>query len=188
MNNQTSKREIEGVSLREENNQKYFHGYAFRWNTPVLVSEYGKTFYESFAKGSARSFIDRGDVVELRIRHHDYDVLASTDSGTLTLKEDETGLYWEAPVNQTTAARDAEIQVSQKLYRGSSIQFAYGLTKFQSKKIGAREHREITELGGVDEISLARLAVHKTSSVSLREEEVSTELRLQLAEKMWQGE
>jgi HK97 family phage prohead protease len=73
------------------------HGYAATFDSPWnkrLVEARG--YVETIRRGAFRKALGRSDNVPLLWQHERRDMLATTGAGTLRLKEDGRGLYFEA--------------------------------------------------------------------------------------------
>lgn len=91
------KREVRGgipAEIRADDDGVSVRGYAAVFNEPTDI---GGMFREVIAPGAFTDAIGRDDVVFLI--NHDGLPLARTRSGTLTLKEDERGLYMETTLD-----------------------------------------------------------------------------------------
>jgi HK97 family phage major capsid protein/HK97 family phage prohead protease len=83
----------------------------------------GKTtrFKEKVEKGAFQKAIDEATNITFLAEHDPDKILASTDAGSLTLKEDEKGLYMEARISNTTWGRDYHTLIKDKLLKGMSF-------------------------------------------------------------------
>ena len=89
--------------LRQEGDGNTFVGYAAVFNSPSEPLP----FIERIAPGAfAKSLRSRKRDIRLYVNHDSNMVLASRNSGTLRLLEDEVGLRVEADLPDTTAGRD----------------------------------------------------------------------------------
>jgi len=89
--------------LRQEGDGNTFVGYAAVFNSPSEPLP----FIERIAPGAfAKSLRNRKRDIRLYVNHDSNMVLASRNSGTLRLMEDETGLRVEADLPETSAGRD----------------------------------------------------------------------------------
>ncbi len=93
-------------------------GYAALFNVLSEPMYFGR---EKIAKGAFKKSIERDDVRMLWNHNSDY-VLGRNKSGTLTLKEDEKGLYFEAIPPDTQWARDHLVTIK----RGDVTQNSFG--------------------------------------------------------------
>ena len=109
-----------------------------REDAPPRLSGYAAVFYregvpeteyrpfegriERIAPGAFAAAIDRGDDVRA-VFNHDSPLLGRTRSGTLELREDETGLFYSAELPDTQGARDIAALVKRGDISGSSFMF-----------------------------------------------------------------
>jgi HK97 family phage prohead protease len=79
-------------------------------------------FRERIRAGAFRNAIEAKQDVRLLINHDSNLILGRTISGTVTLREDETGLYVEADLPDTSYARDLTVSMR----RGDISQMSFG--------------------------------------------------------------
>jgi uncharacterized protein len=95
-------------------------GYAARYNSPTVI---GGQFEEVIAPGAFREAVGRDDVRALF--NHDPNILLGRKSaGTLTLREDDKGLYYEVTLNpDDPIAVGVGARVARRDITGSSFYF-----------------------------------------------------------------
>lgn len=107
--------------LRAADGESRLVGYAAVFNQRTEIAG---SWVEEIAPGAFRDAIAHGADV-LALFNHDQDhVLGRTTAGTLTLREDETGLFYEITPPDTQLARDLVENVRKRNITGSSIGFA----------------------------------------------------------------
>src|SRR5699024_7005733 len=85
---------------------------------------------------------------------HDYEKpLASVKSDTLKIEVDDTGLHFEATLNDTTYAKDVYENVSKGVVDSMSFGFELGIDSFDKKEDGTIT-RSINQIKNVPEISV----------------------------------
>jgi HK97 family phage prohead protease len=95
-------------------------GYAARYNSTTVIAG---LFEETIAPGAFREAIGRDDVRALW-NHDPNVVLGRTKSGTLTLREDSKGLYYEVDLNEADPiAVGVGARVARRDITGSSFHF-----------------------------------------------------------------
>lgn len=95
-----------------------FSGYAARFDTATNI---GGCFMEQIARGAfARAVVE--DDVRMLLNHNPDHVLGRTKAGTLTLREDETGLWFACTAPDTQLARD----LAESVKRGDINQCSFG--------------------------------------------------------------
>lgn len=116
--------EVDGLQLRaveaDTEMPMRFAGYAAVFNSPSEPLP----FIETIAPGAFKRSL-KSDSEKLMLMNHNTDkVLASSKSGTLTLREDERGLYVEAELPETTYGRDLSVLMQ----RGDISSMSFGFT------------------------------------------------------------
>jgi HK97 family phage prohead protease len=121
--------------LRAEGDGMTFSGYAAVFNSPSEPLP----FIERIAPGAfSKTLRDRKRDVRLFVNHDSNLVLASRNSGTLRLSEDERGLRVEADLPNTTAGRD----IAELMRTGVVDKMSFG---FQVDKRGDKWNEDGTE-------------------------------------------
>lgn len=106
--------------LRAADGESRLVGYAAVFNQRT---EIGGWWIEEIAPGAFRDAIANGADVVALYNHEPDHVLGRTKAGTLTLREDETGLLYEITPPDTQLARDLVENVRKRNITGSSIGF-----------------------------------------------------------------
>lgn len=127
-------------------------------------------FIEYVRKGAFKKALKRSDARALF--NHDTDTLplGRQSAGTLKLKEDETGLYYEITPPDTQGARDLMTSID----RGDIKEASYGFTvavdewDYSDKDV---IKRTIIEIGEIFDISPVVFAAFNDTSVALRKME-----------------
>lgn len=135
-------------------------GYAAVFNEETNI---GDMFTEVIAPGAFTNAVGRDDVVFL-INHEDLP-LARTRSGTLTLKEDDRGLYMETQLDR----RDPDVQnIIYKMERGDldKMSFAFRATKQEWDETGVLPKRTILEAQLFD-VSIVTSPAYDGTDISL---------------------
>jgi HK97 family phage prohead protease len=122
-------------------------------------------FIERIAPGAFRKTLTETPDVRLLINHEGLP-LARTKNGTLRLQEDETGLYMDADLPDTQAARDLYTLVE----RGDVDQMSFAFRVIRQKWNEGRTERTLTELSLADgDVSVVTYPAYPTTSVEARE-------------------
>jgi HK97 family phage prohead protease len=113
--------ELPAVEIRaEKDSPPVFYGYAAKFNSrSELIMGY---FYEQIAKGAFADTITNDDIRCL-IDHNPTLVLGRNRSKTLRMREDDSGLYIECTMPDTTYARDLQATVARGDVSGMSFAF-----------------------------------------------------------------
>ena len=110
---------VQDLEIRtNENGGKTLRGYAAVFNSPSQPLP----FIETIQPGAFRDSLNSRNDIKLLWNHDTGIVLGSTRAGTLRLGEDAKGLYLDADLPDTTAARDAAISIE----RGDVTGFSFG--------------------------------------------------------------
>jgi HK97 family phage prohead protease len=108
------------VTTRSEGEQVRLGGYASVFNTETVIAG---LFREQIASGAFAEAVTQDDVRAL-FNHDPNFVIGRTVSGTLTLREDETGLAYDVVPPDTQWARDLMVSVGRGDISQSSFGFA----------------------------------------------------------------
>lgn len=95
-------------------------GYGAVFNERTQIGSY---WVEEIAPGAFAAAIAEGADVRALFNHDQDHVLGRTAAGTLTLREDETGLWYEIAPADTQLARDLRANIAAGNITGSSIGF-----------------------------------------------------------------
>ena len=123
-------------------------------------------FKESIAPGAFRKTLTETPDVRLLINHEGLP-LARSKNGTLTLTEDERGLYFEAELADTTEARD----IYKLVERGDVDQMSFAFRVIRQKWSEDRSLRVLTEVSLADgDVSVVTYPAYPTTKVEAREQ------------------
>jgi len=123
-------------------------------------------FKESIAPGAFRKTLTETPDVRLLVNHEGLP-LARTKNGTLTLTEDERGLYFSAELADTQEARDIHTLIA----RGDVDQMSFAFRVIRQKWSEDRSRRVLTEVSLSDgDVSVVTYPAYPTTSVEAREE------------------
>lgn len=149
-----------------------FSGYAAVFNSPSerLWDRNHGEFTETIAPGAFKRTLARDADVRMYVNHNSDMVLASTRSGTLSLREDSKGLRVEAELPNTSYARD----LVTLMRSGIVDSMSFGFTVIDDKWDG--DQRELREVA-LSEVSLVsgHPAYPETAGASVRAVEPSTD-------------
>jgi HK97 family phage prohead protease len=145
-------------------------GYAALFDVETEIgSRYG-TFKESIAPGAFKNTLAQNKRV-LSLFNHNFDyILGSTTAGTLRLKEDLRGLYFEVDPPDTQVGRD----VTECIRRGDILgaSFMFVITKEEWTIAKSKEEYDARRIMEVDlyECGPVTMAAYEATSVGLRSE------------------
>lgn len=154
---------IKNVEARQaEDGTMRLSGYAAVFNEDSVPLP----FLERIAPGAFRKTLTETPDVRLLINHEGLP-LARTKNGTLRLKEDEAGLYMDADLPDTQAARDLYTLVE----RGDVDQMSFAFRVIRQKWNEGRTERTLTELSLADgDVSVVTYPAYPTTTVEAREQ------------------
>ena len=122
-------------------------------------------FIETIAPGAFRKTLAETPDVRLLINHEGLP-LARTKNGTLTLTEDDRGLYMDAIIADTSEGRDLYKLVE----RGDVDQMSFAFRVIRQKYNDDRSQRTLTEVSLADgDVSVVTYPAYPTTSVEARE-------------------
>jgi HK97 family phage prohead protease len=122
-------------------------------------------FIETIAPGAFRKTLSETPDVRLLINHEGLP-LARTKNGTLTLSEDERGLFMDAVIADTSEGRDLYKLVE----RGDVDQMSFAFRVIRQKYNEDRSVRTLTEVSLSDgDVSVVTYPAYQTTSVEARE-------------------
>jgi len=153
---------IKNVEARQaEDGTMRLSGYAAVFNNDSVPLP----FIERIAPGAFRKTLTETPDVRLLINHEGLP-LARTKNETLRLHEDETGLYMDADLPDTQAARDLYTLVE----RGDVDQMSFAFRVIRQKWNEGRTERTLTELSLADgDVSVVTYPAYPTTTVEARE-------------------
>ena len=121
-------------------------------------------FVERIAPGAFRKTLTETPDVRLLINHEGLP-LARTKNGTLTLREDDRGLYMDAVIADTQEGRDLYTLVQ----RGDLDQMSFAFRVIRQKWNETRTERLLTELSLADgDVSVVTYPAYPTTTVEAR--------------------
>jgi len=152
---------IKDVEARQaEDGTMRLSGYAAVFNDDSVPLP----FIERIAPGAFRKTLTETPDVRLLINHEGLP-LARTKNGTLRLTEDQIGLYMDADLPDTQAARDLWTLVE----RGDVDQMSFAFRVIRQKWNEGRTERTLTELSLADgDVSVVTYPAYPTTSVEAR--------------------
>jgi HK97 family phage prohead protease len=153
---------VQDVEARQaEDGTMRLRGYAAVFNDASVPLP----FKETIAPGAFRKTLSETPDVRLLINHEGLP-LARTKNGTLTLIEDERGLFMDAEIADTTEGRDLYKLVE----RGDIDQMSFAFRVIRQKWNEDRSTRTLTEVSLADgDVSVVTYPAYPTTTVEARE-------------------
>ncbi len=139
-------------------------GYAAVFNT--LSDDLG-AFREKIKKGAFANALKNSDVRAL-FNHDSNIVLGRQSAGTLTLKEDDHGLFMEVMPPDTQAARDLMISIERGDITGQSFGFSVKEDSWDKPSNDGPEIRTIIEIDELYDVSPVVFPAYPDTTVALR--------------------
>ena len=110
----------EAVEMRSEGDGMTFSGYAIRFNSPSEPLP----FIETIMPGATIRSLKSRNEIKAFVNHDTNMVLGSTRAGTLSLAEDDKGLFAQISLPDTTYGRDLSVSVQRGDVSGMSFGFS----------------------------------------------------------------
>jgi HK97 family phage prohead protease len=152
-------------------------GYAATFNAEAT----GLNFREVIAPGAFTRALASQDPVFLLVNHDMEGIpLASTQSGTLNLRQDNTGLYMEATLDP---ANPKAQELSSALRRGDMDKMSFAFTVSADGQTKDAGLRTLTDIERLYEVSVVTLPAYDSTSVGMRTAE---EENLEIAKRKLQ--
>jgi HK97 family phage prohead protease len=152
-------------------------GYAATFNSEAT----GLNFREVIAPGAFTRALASQDPVFLLVNHDMEGIpLASTQSGTLKLRQDTTGLYMEATLDP---ANPKAQELSSAVRRGDMDKMSFAFTVSPDGQTKDAGLRTLTDIERLYEVSVVTLPAYDSTSVGMRTAE---EIDLELAKRKLQ--
>lgn len=155
--------DLSEIRIHKEEDGNILSGYAAVFNK---FSEDLGGFREKIDPGAFRSALKSSDTRAL-FNHNPNFVLGRSKSGTLDLKEDKTGLFFEVPLPDTSFARD----LKESCERGDIDQCSFGFTieteEWTEKKDGSME-RTIVKVRDLLDVSIVTYPAYPDTSAAIR--------------------
>ena len=154
-----------------EPSSRMVYGYAMLYDTPTVLWESDDFQYvEVIERGAATEALKNSDIRAL-FNHNPNYILARTSSNTLTVREDEKGLYFEFEAPETSTGNDLLVSIQ----RGdiSQASFAFDISErsvLREQKADGKEVITITirKMSELYDVSPVTYPAYKDTEVSMR--------------------
>lgn len=115
-------RNIDISQLSFDDNKLSVRGYVNKTGQPsVLLGEGNNQFHEIMMPGVFKDAISRAKTIDFLLEHDNEKVLASTSNGSLSVNEDNTGLFMSADIIPTIYGHDGYSLIKSKIIKGMSF-------------------------------------------------------------------
>lgn len=152
---------VELVELREEGEQKFIEGYAYKVGS---IADLGG-FTEEIAQNAASEVLN--DDVRGLFNHEANLVLGRTKAGTMTLTEDSVGLRYSIKYNPNDPDH---VKVAEKIKRGdvSQSSFAFRVKDDKWETRNGKEHRTVVKFKRLIDVSPVTYPAYPDATVGMR--------------------
>jgi HK97 family phage prohead protease len=166
---------VEPLELREEGDQKYFEGYAFKFG---VLADMG-WFTEEIAVGAADDVMN--DDVRGLFNHEPNLVLGRTKAGTMTMHIDTVGLRYQIKYNPDDPDH---VSLYQKVKRGdvSQSSFAFRIKDDKWETRNGKDHRTLIKFQRLIDLSPVTYAAYPDATIAARSLSKITNNKKDLAE------
>lgn len=165
-------RSSELIELRGDENQPILAGYAVVYNQDSKPLP----FIERILPGAFKRSLESGQDILALVDHDPARVIGRTSNGTLTLREDEKGLYVEIRPNmETTYGRDIVASVKRGDVRNMSFGFKCRKDRWLPSENGKDTIREVIE-AELREVSIVSIPAYPQTTIQKRKEVTSMKL------------
>lgn len=148
-----------------------FRGYAAVFDAPwndTLIEKMG--YVETVARGAFRKALQVANNVPLLWQHERRDMLATTKSGNLKIREDGKGLLVEAKLPRNPLGEYARSMIESGDVRGMSYGIQTEPGKNRVRREGDKYHRRVTDINRLIDTTLTWEPAYEATSVELRAE------------------
>jgi HK97 family phage major capsid protein/HK97 family phage prohead protease len=173
--------DVELTGATEESGELVVSGYVNQtgqWSQPLGRE---KRFIERIEPGTFKRALDKGNDVNFLAEHDNKLLLASTKNGSLSLTEDDKGLFMEARISPTSWGKDYHQLISDGLLTNMSFGMGVKADKWEKRSDGTYE-RSISDLT-LAEVSVVRNPAYVQSSIQARSMEIIDEPNITLTEE-----
>lgn len=156
---------MKNAKIREEGGKRYLEGYFAVFGEPYQVWD---GWIETIERGAFARYLASGEDVKVLWNHDSNIVLGSTENGTASLREDESGLFGSVEINEN----DSEaVSAYARVARGDVDGCSFGFDIARQEKWWDDEgiyHTKITEVDPLYEVSPCTFPAYKATSISAR--------------------
>jgi uncharacterized protein len=132
------------------------------------------SFTESIQRGAFRRILNQDGLDVRALFNHDPNLVLGRTPGTLTLREDPTGLAYEVNVAPTTAGNDLRILLERGDITQSSFAFQVGGQEWRDMPDGTL-HRTITDFKDLLDVSPVTYPAYADTTAGVRSETSSSD-------------
>lgn len=126
----------------------------------------GNEFIEVIAKGAFAEALRNSNDIDFLAEHDSEKILASTNNGSLQLREDEQGLYIEATITPTSYGKDYFTLIKSGILK--SMSFGFRSLKDNWTKLSNGMYQRTVEALQLFEVSAVKTPAYQDSIISAR--------------------
>ena len=156
------------IEYREEDNGRLvLEGYAIVWDSETYIGDSEGGFYESISRDALKDAYIKD--VPLKYNHDDSAyILARTRNESLSLKEDDTGLFIRATLQgDVSSHRDVYNMVRSGLL--NKMSFAFNVVDQEVTRDDKNEtHRKVLRIGRLFDVSVVDVPAYSQTSIYAR--------------------
>ena len=156
------------IAGEDDQERRDLVGHAAVFNKFFEFEIWGTTFREQIAPGAFTNALTKSDTRAL-FNHDANFPLARQSAGTLTMREDEIGLWMEATPSDTSFARDLETLIADGVIKEQSFAFTISREQWEEDIENDIVTRTILEIGELFDVSPVTFPAYKQTTVGLRD-------------------
>jgi HK97 family phage major capsid protein/HK97 family phage prohead protease len=173
--------DVDLTGVTQESGELLVSGYVNQtgqWSQPLGRE---KRFVERIMPGTFKKALDKGNDIHFLAEHDNNKLLASTKNGSLSLREDDKGLFMEARISPTSWGKDYHQLISDGLLTNMSFGMGVSGDKWEKRSDGtyARSIEDLT----LAEVSVVRNPAYVQSSIQARSLDIIDEPTINLTEE-----
>ena len=154
---------VNSEKLKQDGDGNTLSGYAIRWGSPSnQIYENGRVFTETIQRGAFDGSLNED--IKLYFNHQKSMPLARSQNGSLTLRNDPDGLWFEAKLPDTTLGNDVKTLLREGILTG---EMSFGFYETKAEWSPDKKRKEV-QAGVLREISVVVDAAYPTTSSVLR--------------------
>ncbi|HFK1735234.1 TPA: HK97 family phage prohead protease [Bacillus pacificus] len=159
-----------------DENEMVVSGYVNKTNQWSQVLGQRNKFVERISKGAFKRAIERAKEIRFLAEHDNEKILSSTKNGSLTLREDETGLWMSAKISDTSWGRDYHTLIKDGIIENMSFGMRVTEQKWDKRNDGISE-RTVYDLE-LSEVSAVKNPAYVQSTLNARSIEVIEDVEI----------
>ncbi|MED4022001.1 HK97 family phage prohead protease [Priestia aryabhattai] len=164
------------INMKTTNDGLLVSGYVNKTNQWSQKLGQRKKFVERILPGAFRKALQNGNEIHFLAEHDNNKILATTRNDSLTLREDDNGLYMEARISPTSWGKDYHQLITDGIIKNMSFGMAVLKDEWDKLADGTYE-RSISDLA-LFEVSAVRSPAYVQSTIAARSIEVIEDVEI----------